>query len=250
MAVEEITFSKLRARLILDNIHQWDSVMAIDGADSGRHGPVGVGKTAIMLQLLLTLHPHATIANNVVIKDDYEHYQALLLDPTEFIPIGVDEAEWFFYKRSAMTTQQKRDILQFMSNRKEKKFHLFCLPRIWDLDIVMLYERVQWRLKIEKRGVASLYMRNSPSKWDKDRDLWGEHVVRFHDIPMPPDYIWNEYMRCIYAYIPAVWEGTGANRFPAVPARRADDIWEPEQPLSPRGYINPADFGGGHGEKE
>ena len=240
-----LSFKRMIARFKLDNLTQWDTVLCIDGAESCRHGPVGLGKTAVASQILLSLHPHATIASNMVIKNDEEHYLQLLKRKDLFVPIAVDEAENWWYKRTAMHGKQKNRVIEFMSNRKELKFHILVLPRIWDMDEYLRKERIQWRLRVEKRGEVSLHVRDSPSNWDKKKDKWGRHEGTFFDVPMPPHYVWREYHRCLDAYKPAEWDGVGIKAELISPARRAKDVWGPEHPLSPTGYINPAQPEGG-----
>lgn len=243
---EILTFRRMIARFKLDNLTQWDTVLCIDGAESCRHGPVGLGKTAVASQILVSLHPHATIAGNMVVKDDEEHYVQLLRRKDLFVPIAVDEAENWWYKRTAMKGDQKNRVIQFMSNRKELKFHILVLPRIWDMDEYLRRERIQWRLRVERRGEVSLFVRNSPSKWNKEKDRWGHHEGTFYEVPMPPQCVWREYHRCLDVYRPAKWKGTGQKKELIFPARRAKELdWEPEHPLSPTGYINSAQPEGG-----
>lgn len=230
--MQEITFTKLYKLFRLDNMNNWDTVLAIDGSDHSRHGPVGVGKSAIGVQFVVVLHPDATIARNIVLKKDIEQFERLLKARRKFVPIMLDEAEWFFYKRHSMRGEQKERILHYMTNRKEAKFHIWCLPRIWDLDIDVLNERVQWRLRIEARGIATLWSRNSPEFWNKDRDVWGHYEATFSNICLPPSYMWNEheplgeYHRCIEAFIPAVRDYKGRIKEPAVRAREKWVEWE------------------------
>jgi len=119
-----------------------------------------------------------------------------------------------------------------MTNRKEAKFHIWCLPRIWDLDVSVLNERVQWRLRIESRGVATLWNRNSPEYWNQDRDGWGHYEATFSNICLPPPYMWNEheplgeYHRCIEDFEPALIGRGGVIKKPAVRAREKWVEWE------------------------
>jgi len=221
----------------LDNLHDHDTVLCIDGADDNRHGSVGLGKSNLVLAYMFALNPYSTIANNLVIGNDYEHYTDLLNARPWYTVVACDEWEWFVYKRTSMHGTQKDTVREFMSNRKERKFHIGALPRIWDVDKVILKERIKWRLRVEDRGRASLHMRNAPSKWDKKTDLWGLHIGTFTEIPRVPWWLWNEYQRCLKAYRPAETDRTG--KMVIRPVKRAHEIvCEPEQPLSPEGYTN------------
>jgi len=237
-----ITMETLVRRLWLDTLDAYDVVMVVDGSDDNRHGPVGLGKTSIILQLIVATSPRATIARNLVLKDNEVHYMELLNDPTPYTVIGVDEAEWYYYKRQAMTKGQKHRVMQFMTNRKERKFHFLALPRIWDMDPYFRMYRVQWRLKVTDRGEAWLYVRNAPSKWDEKKDKWGFHVATFYDIPMSPPWLWNEYQRCVDGYVPALMDEM-RKRTLRLP-ERVPDIWEPPRlpagPLSPEDLVDPA----------
>jgi len=239
--VRTITMMTMIRRFWLDVLNRHDIVMVIDGADDNRHGPVGLGKTSILLQLIVATSPHATIARNLVIKNDEVRYNALLADPNKYTVIGVDEAECFYYKRQAMTAKQKDRMQLFMQNRKECKFHYLALPRIWDMDRYFRKSRVKWRLKVKTRGEAWLYVRNAPHKWDEKKDLWGQHVGTFYDIPDCPPWLWKEYQRCLNGYVPALMDDTLKRTL--CPAKRVPDIWEPQRlpagPLSPEELTDP-----------
>lgn len=239
--MKTITMNTLVRRFWLDTLDKYDVVMVIDGSDDNRHGPVGLGKSSLLIQLVVRTSPRATIARNVVLKDDEERYMELLNDSAKYTVIGVDEAEWFYYKRQAMTKGQKHRVMQFMTNRKECKYHYLALPRIWDMDPYFRTYRVQWRLKVTDRGEAWLYVRNAPAKWDEKKDIWGFHVATFYDIPDSPPWLWNEYQRCVDGYVPARMDETRKRLLR--PAERVPDIWEPpgfpEGPLSPEDLSDP-----------
>lgn len=195
-----VDFTDLVARLKKDNMNRYDTILVIDGANDNRHGRVGIGKTNVKLALSYYLHPLFSIVRNVVIMDDRDHYNMLLAEPFSYTPICLDEAEHFWYLRTHGKGDQIDRVKKFMSNRKECKFHLSALPSIWDMDKSLREDRIQWRIRIVDRGRAELYLRNSPMRWKKKKDLWGELQGEWDDIPEIPEIMWTEYYRCLNGY--------------------------------------------------
>lgn len=196
-----------------DNLNDYDTYVLFD-CKGNRHGKVGTGKSDKLIQFLLALgyirfdgtyinEPRVTIAKNLVLKNDYDHHWELLRSPELFLPVALDEGQWFWYNRWHGKKTQVERVLEFMTNRKENKFHLTATPSIWRIDKALREDRIQWRIISTARDRAKLfqcgpmYSETGVKLWDEKKDKWGLQVTEFHDIPKLPEYYNDEYQRCI-----------------------------------------------------
>ncbi len=196
-----VTFSQWLALMMDDLSHHYDVAVAIDGDDSNRHGPVGLGKSNILLEIGYALQPYANLKRDLVVRDSISQFQSCLQDRRPFKLSMIDEAEWFFFKQWWYRPEVKGLTPEFKSNRKEQRIWLFCLPVIWDTVEFIRDKRIQWRLKVEKRGTASLYM-HCASRWnDEKKDKWGTYITTFVEIPRVPDAVWDRYQDLVDSHV-------------------------------------------------
>lgn len=194
------SFTQWLAVLMNDLQDDYDVVICIDSDDINRHGPVGGGKSDIAHWIARAMNPSFNIYTDMVVKDDLAEFKQNLDDRHAYKVIWLDEAEWFLFKQWWQKPWVKPLTPEFMSNRKERRIWILCVPLIWDIVGFMRDARVQWRLKVQKRGEAALFMRG-PRMWnDWERDKWGTYITTFKDIPPTPDGARAQYEERVFGH--------------------------------------------------
>jgi hypothetical protein len=187
------SFSQWLALMMDDLDNNYDIVICLDSNDANRHGPVGGGKSNLGLILGKCLGPTFSFYEDLVIRDDLFTFKDCVESRRPYKVILVDEAEWFFFLQWWMRRDVKALTPEFMSNRKERRIWILILPLIWDMVAFMRESRIQWRLRIEDRGSATLFMRGPRGFNSEKMDWWGTEVSEFWNIPRVPEEPWHKY---------------------------------------------------------
>jgi len=211
-----ITLRALLLRMIADLADGYDVVILIDGNDENRHGPVGTGKTNLGLwiayalaQLLQEGADRAglgetfwfDIDEDLVVRDDLKGFRTAIRDRRFGKIILLDEAEWFFFNEWHSYKEVKANTPEFMSNRKEGRVWILAIPTIWKMLDFMRDTRIQWRIRMETRYTATVFMRGPSRSNLPKKDVWGIGVTRPRKIPMLPSSIWKGYERRIDQHV-------------------------------------------------
>lgn len=211
-----ITLRTLLLRMIADLADGYDIVILIDGNDDNRHGPVGAGKTNLGLWLayaiaqILQKAAEAAglgdvfsfdVETDAIIRDDLKAFKIAVKDRRFGRIVFVDEAEWFFFNEWHAYKEVRALTPEFMSNRKEGRVWILLIPTIWKMQDFMRETRIQWRIRMETRYTATIFVRSAARKNLPKKDVWGIGLTQVREVLRFPLGIWYRYEDLIDAHV-------------------------------------------------
>jgi len=150
---------EIRQRLKAD----FDAVLAVSGADPG------IGKTHLGIQLGMQIDKNFDLDKNIAYLPDDQEIIEKFNKIDQYSVLQIDEAGNVLYKLQWMSRMQQSINQMYMTERKQNKCTILCIPRFTDLNEHFRNYRVKFWIWIPTRGVGILYRRDD----DKDaRDPW------------------------------------------------------------------------------
>lgn len=231
--------------MVKHNKAQGTSTIVVDASKEAAMGLTGVGKSTLAVEVGSTLDGSAdgfNIMRDVVYKSDQKQLAVLLYeDETAYRSMVVDEAEWFFDRRRAMSKKVLEATQEFMSKRYKNQYDIIVLPSIFILDQRLQEGLVQWRFRVKRRGLVDVFMNSNES--DPDDDRWGKFITQFTF----PDF--PQKIREVYDYTKKMVDKYGSfddamrkdKQFPLVVQKVDDRISE----FDPGKYKKDGDESGG-----
>jgi len=158
--------------------------------------PYGSGKSTLGLQVggatAKAIGDAFDIRRDVVYQMDVPRLQRFFDDHDRRQVRMVDESKFFWYRRTAMSGTQKRDMMTLSMTRKDEQVWLAAASNIFRLDIDIVEEKATHILRVTdpgrvtiKRGwgQATLYEK---ADQDEDKDKWGRPVLSVKWVDFPP----------------------------------------------------------------
>ncbi len=189
-----LSFTRWLAVLMDDLQQGYDIVICIDSKGQNRHGPVGVGKTNFADLIAHSLNPDFDLKRDMVVRDDIAQAERVMEDRRPYKICWFDEWEWFAFLQWWQRPRVKALTPEFMSNRKEGRIWIFCIPVIWAAVWFFVDYRIQWRLCMKSRTEVDVFMRNRvPTRQDRSYNKWGAYKGTITEVPKVPDREWDRY---------------------------------------------------------
>lgn len=187
----------------------WDVVVLFGAPKMDKHGLVGHTKTRAMLITAeavtyelnrlgdRTGYPGTfefSMERDLVIRDDYPHFDELLRRRGFGQIKAVDEGEWFAHDQYQGWRETKDLSPLFDSNRKEQGVHLYAFPNVGDAIPKLRDERGQYYMICQNTGSSArwtIYQRDG--MFNEKKGHIGRPVVEIRDPPKVPNSVWYEY---------------------------------------------------------
>jgi len=171
--------------------------------------PYGSGKSTLGLQIggatARAIGDAFDIRRDVVYQMDFPRLQRFFEDHDRRQVRMVDESKFFWYRRTAMSGSQKRDMMTLSMTRKDEQVWLASASNVFRLDQDIFEEKATHILRVTDPGrvtvrrgwgQATLYEK---ADQDEEEDRWGRPVlsVKWVDFPSGsgPKAVYGECIR-------------------------------------------------------